>query len=981
MNGNAIVVVNLIPSIPSLNNTTICAGNIASLNANATGTITWYNSLTTDTILATGTNFITPILNITKTYYVMRTVSGCNSARDSITVNVNPIPDLNTIRTKQICSGENTAIVVGANVAGTTYTFTASKLNSSANITGFNGNATAVSGDINQTLTNNDTIANTIRYILTPTANGCIGPKDTVDVTVKPKPTLAVTATDSICSGGNISMNLSPNISTSTVSWSSNLISGFASGFSNITNSTNRLITQTINNDSNILAQVRYGIAANLNGCKSDSQIAIINVKPKPNIWALGDSVCSGLQTNITLNSNVLNTRFTWTTTAVAGITGNRDSLLYNNGPIQHRLVNNTNVPLTINYTMAGMANGCAAAAKQIGVVVKPITKAIASNANTCSGIIQAIPLSSVLPGALYTWSANLFSGSATGFSSQDNPAVSGPIAQSVINSSNGPAVIRYAIRAVLNGCSGIDTNVFLTVNPVPLVSATSGNICTGDSNLITINSTLGNTFYNWTVNGGVIGAAPQITPIAGPIKQRLFNNGTDTIRATYFITPNYNGCAGLPIVASTLVYPRPTMNTASGEVCDGATTAIKLTSNNSNTQYRWTVNNIPGIGGASNRGLGNDTIAQTLTNSTVTNQVITYTVTPEYSGCAGNSVAVNVTVKPRPIVTVTPQNQTICSGGIALINLSSNTLGASYTWTSTPNPINSITGNSNKTNVLGPIRDTLTSNSINQATVSYQIVANVNGCNSLTPANASVAINPLPIVNAGNDLNLCNQNSLTQLAGFTPVGGSWSGVGITNASGTFNPSVAGNGNHNLVYTFTNNITGCINRDTLVARVAPPTPVQAGSDVFKCLNDAPFNLLGIPLGGSWYGSSRITSAGLYTPSTARTDTIVYTAGSGSCQTYDTVLVFVRPLPIAIVGNPQTICPGQNITLGTTAIAGSFYSWQSNPFGDSSNFANPTFSPSTTTRYILREENSFGCSKTDSVLITVLPPITNNNISK
>lgn len=979
MNGNAVVVVNLIPSIPNLTDTTICAGNIANLITNATGTITWYNSLTTDTILATGNNYTTPLLNSTKTYYVKRTVAGCNSARDSVTVFVNPIPELNTIRNKQICAGESTAIVVGANVAGTTYTFTASKLNSSANITGFSGNATPVSGDINQTLINNDTLQNTIRYILTPTANGCIGPKDTVDVTVKPKPTLAVTATDSICSGGNVSIGSTPNVTSSTVSFRATLLSGFASGFSGVNNSINRLITQTINNDSNVLAKVRYSIAANLNGCQSDSQIAIVNIKPIPNVWVVGDSVCSGLNTNIILNSNVLNTKYTWSTIAVAGVTGNRDTAFYNNGPIQQRLVNSTSVPLTINYTINAMANGCAATAKQISVIVKPTTTANASNANTCSGIIQAIPLSSVLQGALYTWSANLFSGSASGFSNQGTP-VAGPIAQSVINSSNGPAVIRYAIRAVLNGCSGSDTNIYLTVNPVPLVSATSGSVCSGDSNLITINSTLGNTFYNWTVNGGVIGSAPQSTPIAGPIKQRLFNNGTDTIRATYFITPNYNGCAGLPIVASTLVYPRPTMNTASGEVCDGATTAIKLTSNNSNTQYRWTVNNIPSVGGATNRGLGNDTIAQTLTNSTVTNQVVTYTVTPEYNGCAGNSVAVNVTVKPRPIVTVTPQNQTICSGGIAVINLSSNTSGASYTWTSTVNPNGSVTGNSNKNNVLGPIRDTLISTSINQVTVGYQVVANVNGCSSLTPANASVAINPLPIVNAGNDINLCNQNSAIQLSGFTPVGGTWSGNGITNTNGTYNPFIAGNGNHSLVYSFTNNVTGCTNRDTLVVGVTPPIQVNAGNDEYKCLNDVPFNLLGLPLGGTWYGSTRVNASGLYTPSAVGTDTIIYTAGNGSCQTYDTVLVFVRPLPLAVVGSPQTICPGQNITLGTTAVAGSFYQWRSNPIGDSSNFANPTFSPSTTTRYVLREVNSFGCIKTDSVLMTVLPAITNNTIS-
>jgi len=978
MNGTAVVVVNLIPSIPNLNDTAICAGNIAMLQASATGTISWFTTATGGTPIATGGTFITPALFTTTNYFVMRTVAGCNSARDTVTVVVFPIPELNTVRTKQICSGESTAISVGSNVTGTTYSYTAAALGGVVSVSGFSSNLTPTSGPINQVLINNDTVVRVVRYILTPTANNCVGPADTVDVEVRPKPILTATATDSICSGGSVSFTLTPNISTATVGWNTTLMSGFASGFANVNNSFNRNLVQTITNDSNTNAVIRYTLAANNNGCVSDSQSLFVTVKPRPIVTTPSDSICSGSLSNLVLSSNVLNTQFIWSTNVVAGVTGNRDSLIYNAGPIQHRLTNSTLVPLTVGYTITPRASGCVGSSTLVNMRVKPLSLAFANNDTTCSGIIKPIGLSSNVTGSNFIWTAQLFSGNASGFSNQTAPTA-GPLAQSVMNSSTGPATVRYSVRAVLNGCVGPDTNVFLNINPVPLVNATSGTICSGDTNLIPINSTLSNTFFSLTVSGGVFGATPQTVPIAGPIAQRLINNGTDTVRATYFITPHYNGCAGLPVVASTLVNPRPVMNAVGGEVCDGSTTAIRLSSNMSGTQYRWTVTAPSGVTGASNRGLGNDSIIQTLANTTTNNLVATYNVTPERNGCAGNTIPIAVTVKPRPQVSVLPTTQSICSRGIATINLSSNLSGASYTWTSASNPLDSVIGQTNRSLVSGPIMDTLTNVSATQASVNYQIFASVNGCLSALPANASVAVNPLPVVNAGADLELCNQNNNIQLTSFSPLGGGWSGAGIVAPSGLFNASVVGVGAHRVVYTFTNNITGCTNRDTLLITVTPPVQVNAGIDQFKCLNDASFQLTGTPAGGVWSGSSRVTATGVFSPTAVGSDTLVYSRGSGSCQTYDTMVVVVRPLPLAIVGSPATICVGQSISLGGSSTAGSFYSWKSNPIGDSSNLANPTFNPTTSKTYILREENSFGCSKTDSVFITVLPPISNNTI--
>ena len=60
-------------------------------------------------------------------------------------------------------------------------------------------------------------------------------------------------------------------------------------------------------------------------------------------------------------------------------------------------------------------------------------------------------------------------------------------------------------------------------------------------------------------------------------------------------------------------------------------------------------------------------------------------------------------------------------------------------------------------------------------------------------------------------------------LSGGTPAGGLWAGVGVTNANGTFNPSVSGAGTFNLTYTYKDPTTGCSNKaDKDVVVFQPP---------------------------------------------------------------------------------------------------------------------------------------------------------------
>jgi PKD repeat protein len=83
-------------------------------------------------------------------------------------------------------------------------------------------------------------------------------------------------------------------------------------------------------------------------------------------------------------------------------------------------------------------------------------------------------------------------------------------------------------------------------------------------------------------------------------------------------------------------------------------------------------------------------------------------------------------------------------------------------------------------------------------------------------------------------------------------------------------------------------------------------------------------------------------------------------------------ITVNAIPAAKAGTAATICSKRSISIGAAAVGTNKYSWISRPAGFVSTSANPTVSPIITTTYILTETSAAGCSKTDSVTITVLP---------
>lgn len=230
-----------------------------------------------------------------------------------------------------------------------------------------------------------------------------------------------------------------------------------------------------------------------------------------------------------------------------------------------------------------------------------------------------------------------------------------------------GLTITRW-FRRMASSCGGVadvfSNIVVITVNPNPVATATPSlqTICSGDSILIGLTSSLTGTTYVWTV----IETAP-LGAVGGndsTIAQLLATSGGNTDTATYTITPTTGLCSGTPITALAIVNPIPTITAApiSQTICSGDTTAIALSSNVVGASFFWTVFQNGVTGGA----LGADTasLAQILTATGTTAGTAIYTITPSASGCSGQPTSVTVTVNPNDNASFTYSSATYCTSG-----------------------------------------------------------------------------------------------------------------------------------------------------------------------------------------------------------------------------------------------------------------------------------------------------------------------------
>jgi gliding motility-associated-like protein len=104
-------------TVPEIINTVSaenCGPGNVNLEATASvGDVVWFNAATGGTPIFTGTNFTTPLINTTTTYYALASVNGClEGDRTAVVATIKPIPNIDAVNDDLIC--ENASGTVSA---------------------------------------------------------------------------------------------------------------------------------------------------------------------------------------------------------------------------------------------------------------------------------------------------------------------------------------------------------------------------------------------------------------------------------------------------------------------------------------------------------------------------------------------------------------------------------------------------------------------------------------------------------------------------------------------------------------------------------------------------------------------------------------------------------------------------------------------------------------------------------------------------
>ncbi len=257
-------------------------------------------------------------------------------------------------------------------------------------------------------------------------------------------------------------------------------------------------------------------------------------------------------------------------------------------------------------------------------------------------------------------------------------------------------------------------------------------------------------------------------------------------------------------------------------------------------------------------------------------------------------------------------------------------------------------------------------------------VVTSSQGCSSDT-LNTVINVAALPTVSFSALNAVCATTPAFGLSGGSPVTatgigtGVYSGIGVTSATGIFNPSVAGVGTHTITYTYTE-VGGCSSSATQTITVNASQNASINPVAALCLNDNNLVLSANPSGGVFSGNGT-DATGNFNPTAAGvgTQTITYSVPSDPCVIDGTISIVVNPIPSNVsAGHSFSIVVGGGVNLQASGSANS-YTWTPSIGLSNPSILSPFANPQQTTVYTLTAENSFGCSYSDTMVVTVNAP--------
>ena len=467
-----------------------------------------------------------------------------------------------------------------------------------------------------------------------------------------------------------------------------------------------------------------------------------------------------------------------------------------------------------------------------------------------------------------------------------------------------------------------------VTVGASFTVETEDTEICEGEEATLTAT---GADSYTWQP-GGQTGATIKVSP---------------TSTTTYTVTgvSNTATCPGNPTAEAIVkVGKKPIVTASDLTICKGEKAILVGDVTGGGSTGNW-------IGGAGQFNPNRATIKAVYTPTAAEETAGTVSLTLESEDPAGpcvkDSKAITITIVPAVTSNAGP-DQTICEG--ATVTLAGQFGGAATGGSWSGGTGTYAPANTDPNAVYTPSAADIAAGKV---TLKYTVT---NGSNATCPGgmdNMDIFIDKMPTVSAGADQTICIGESAT-LGG--SVGGSATGGTWTGGTGTFTPnnntltakytpSAAEIAAGSVTLTLTTTGTGkCPAKDSKTTiTINPIAIVDAGPHQKICIGGT-VTLAGVVGGGavsgSWSGGTGIyspnsgTSNATYTPSAAEAASgkvvLKFTTNDppGPCPAVDdTMSILIDQLPVAIAGEPRSVCAGQEIKLnGKVQGAASAGTW-------------------------------------------------------
>ena len=962
-NPDTVVINSFSPGITNLGSTTRCQGDSLQLVAanGGTGTFTYQWRLNSATISgATSRNYTATSSGSYKV--IITNQDGCvdSSSATAATFNTLPTASITPSGATTFCSGGSVTLNAPSGLSSYQW---------------FNNNS-AISGATSSSLLVSSSGSYTVKVT---NSNGCSATSSATSVTVNTSPTASITAGSSttFCSGGSVTL-VAPTGSGNTYQW--------ANTSGNISGATSSTFTAS--------ASSNYTVTVTNGGCSSTSSATTVTVNSLPTASISAGSAttfCSG--GSVTLSAPTGLSSYQWinngsnisgatsstfsasasgsyqvmvsngsgcsatsSATAVtvnanptASVTAGSATTFCSGGSVS--LVANTGTGFTYQWSNS-TGNISGATSSSYSATTSESYKVTITNGSGCSVTssattvtVNTLPSTTISAGSSTTFCSggSVTLSAPTGFSYQwwnNGATISGATSSSYSASATGS--YQVVVTNSSTGCSATSSATSVTVNANPTASITAGGsttICSGSSVSLVAPTGTGLT-YQWSNSSGAISGATS-------------SSYSVTATSTYSVkvTVSATGCSATSGTTSVTVNTTPTPTvfalTPFTTVCSGGTVTLSASGGSS---YQWYNN-------GSSLGASGSTY-----NATVGGN---YYVIATTSGCSGTSSSITVTVNPLPVATVKTLGSTTRCKGDSVALVANNNTTYSYQWKS---GTASISGANSYTYVA-------------KSSGSYKVIVTTSfGCVD-SSLSTTVTINPLPsaTISYTGATTFCQGGKLIlNSAGSSTSSYQWYSGGsaislATNTTYRANSS----GSYQLLATDIN--TGCTALSSPVNVTVNPLPfttVTASGPTTRCAGDSvilstnnvsgntyQWTVDGIKISGANSNVIAARASGNYkvivTNSTSCTDS---SAGTP---------VSFQALPSApITSSTASVCQGQVVSMGTTAVTGYSYQWMVNnqAIKGATGFS---YKANSTGTYTVKVINALGCSSISSgVAVTV-----------